>query len=76
MQQRVEGPGVEGRTVLVVDDVSTTGGSPLSATEALQEAGAEVVGVAVIVDRGGRAAVEAAGLDYRAAFSLADLGLD
>jgi orotate phosphoribosyltransferase len=56
--------------------VSTTGSSPLAAAEALQEAGAEVIGVAVVVDRGGRAAVEAAGLEYRAAFSLADLGLE
>ena len=61
--------------VLVVEDVSTTGGSPLTAAEALQEAGAEVVAVAVIVDRGARAAVEAAGFEYRAAFELSDLGL-
>ena len=32
-------------------------------------------GVAVIVDRGARAAIEAAGLEYRSAFTLADLGL-
>ena len=75
MQRRIEGPDVAGRSVLVVEDVSTTGSSPLTAVEALQEAGAEVVAVAVIVDRGARAAVEAAGLEYRAVFSLADLGL-
>ena len=75
LQRRIEGPDVAGRAVLVVDDVSTTGSSPLAAVEALQEAGAEVLGVAVIVDRGGRAAVEAAGLEYRAAYDLADLGL-
>ncbi|GAB4080813.1 orotate phosphoribosyltransferase [Modestobacter muralis] len=75
MQRRIEGPDVAGRTVLVVEDVSTTGSSPLAAVEALQEAGAEVVAVAVIVDRGARAAVEAAGLEYRAVFTLADLDL-
>jgi orotate phosphoribosyltransferase len=75
MQQRVEGPSVTGRRVLVVEDVSTTGGSPLAAVEALREAGAVVVGVAVIVDRGARSAIEAAGLEYRSAFTLADLGL-
>jgi orotate phosphoribosyltransferase len=75
LQRRIEGPDVEGRTVLVVEDVSTTGGSPLTAAEALQDAGAEVIGVAVIVDRGGRAAVEAAGFEYRAAYELTDLGL-
>jgi orotate phosphoribosyltransferase len=73
MQRRIEGPEVAGRSV--VEDVSTTGSSPLTAVEALQEAGAEVVAVAVIVDRGARAAVEAAGLEYRAVFSLEDLGL-
>ena len=75
LQRRIEGPDVEGRAVLVVEDVSTTGSSPLTAAEALQEAGAEVIGVAVIVDRGGRAAVEQAGFEYRAAFELGDLGL-
>ena len=75
MQQRIEGPSVTGRRVLVVEDVSTTGGSPLTAVEALREAGATVVGVATIVDRGARAAIEAAGLEYRSAYTLADLGL-
>jgi orotate phosphoribosyltransferase len=75
MQQRVEGPAVAGRRVLVVEDVSTTGGSPLTAVEALREAGATVVGVATIVDRGARPAIEAAGLEYRSAYTLADLGL-
>ena len=75
MQRRVEGPDVADRRVLVVEDVSTTGGSPLTAIDALNEAGASVVGVAVIVDRGAREAIEAAGHEYRAAFTLADLGL-
>jgi orotate phosphoribosyltransferase len=75
MQQRVEGPSVSGRRVLVVEDVSTTGSSPLTAVEALREAGATVVGVATIVDRGARAAIEAAGLEYRSAYTLDDLGL-
>lgn len=77
LQQRVEGPAVSGRRVLVVEDTSTTGGSPLTAVQALREAGAEVVAVAVIVDRssGAREKIHEAGLDYRAAFGLADLGL-
>jgi orotate phosphoribosyltransferase len=74
LQRRVEGPDVKGRRVLAVEDTSTTGGSVLTAVEALREAGAEVVGVAVIVDRGAEKAVRAAGLSYRSAFSLADLG--
>jgi orotate phosphoribosyltransferase len=77
LQRRIEGPDVAGRRVLVVEDTSTTGGSALTAVEAVREAGAEVVGVAVIVDRGtgAREAVEAAGLAYRFAVSAHDLGL-
>ena len=75
MQQRIEGPSVAGRRVLVVEDTSTTGSSPLTAVEALREAGAEIAGVAMIVDRGGVDVIEQAGLDCRAAYSLAELGL-
>lgn len=77
LQRRIEGPEVAGRRVLAVEDTSTTGGSVLTAVEALRQAGAQVVGVAVIVDRdtGSRQAIEAAGLPYRAAYGLEDLGL-
>ena len=51
MQRRVEGPDIVGRRVLVVEDTTTTGNSPLTAVRALREAGAEVVGVATVVDR-------------------------
>lgn len=77
LQRRIEGPDVAGRRVLAVDDTSTTGGSVLTAVEALRAAGASVVGVAVIVDRdtGARERVEAAALPYRYALSASDLGL-
>ena len=77
LQRRIEGPDVVGRRVLAVEDTSTTGGSVLTAVEALRAAGADVVGVAVIVDRdtGARERVEAAGLPYRFAISSRDLGL-
>jgi orotate phosphoribosyltransferase len=75
LQRRIEGPDVAGRRVLAVEDTSTTGGSVLTAVEALREAGADVVAVAVIVERGARPRVEAAGLPYLAAFELTDLGL-
>jgi orotate phosphoribosyltransferase len=75
LQRRIEGPDVAGRRVLAVEDTSTTGGSVLTAVEALREAGAEVVGVAVIVERGAAPAIEAAGLPYVAAYTLGDLGL-
>ncbi|MDQ4085450.1 MAG: orotate phosphoribosyltransferase [Actinomycetota bacterium] len=77
LQRRIEGPDVAGRRVLAVEDTSTTGGSVLTAVAALREAGAEVVAVAVIVDRatGAREKVEAEGLEYRYAVGLEDLGL-
>lgn len=75
LQRRIEGPEVDGLRVVAVEDTSTTGSSVLTAVDALREAGAEVIGVAVIVDRGAGEAVRAAGLPYRAAFTLSDLEL-
>ena len=77
LQRRIEGPDVAGRTVVAVEDTSTTGGSVMTAVEALREVGANVAAVAVIVDRdtGARQVVEAAGLPYIALFSHTDLGL-
>ncbi|TWF94743.1 orotate phosphoribosyltransferase [Saccharopolyspora dendranthemae] len=77
MQRQIEGPDVTGRRVLAVEDTSTTGGSVLTAVEALREGGAEVVGVATVVDRdtGAREAIEEAGLPYRTLLGLSDLGL-
>ncbi|HEX4833084.1 MAG TPA: orotate phosphoribosyltransferase [Trebonia sp.] len=75
LQRRVEGPDVRGRRVLAVEDTSTTGQSVLTAVDALLAAGADVVGVAVLVERGARPRVEERGLPYRAAFELPDLGL-
>lgn len=75
LQRRIEGPDVKGKRVLAVEDTSTTGGSVLTAVEALKEAGAIVVGIAVIVERGAKQTILDAGLEYRAAFSLSDLGL-
>ncbi len=75
LQRRIEGPDVAGRRVLAVEDTSTTGASVLTAVDALREAGAEVVGVAVIVERGAREPVTARGLPYLAAYDIGDLGL-
>ena len=74
LQRRIEGPDIKGRKVLAVEDTSTTGESVLTAVEALKEAGAIVVGVAVIVERGARSRVELASLPYLAAYELKDLG--
>jgi orotate phosphoribosyltransferase len=76
--RQVEGPDVAGKRVIVLEDTSTTGGSPLAAIEALLKVGAEIAGVAVVVDRntGAREVIEAAGYPYYAAIGLEDLGLD
>ena len=78
MQRRVEGPDITGRRVLVVEDTTTTGNSPLTAVQAVREAGAEVVGVATVVDRatGADDVIRAEGIEYRALLGLADLGLE
>lgn len=77
MQRLIEGADVAGQRVLVVEDTSTTGASPLAAVRAVRDAGGEVVGVATVVDRntGAAEAIEAQGLLFRSALGLADLGL-
>lgn len=79
MGRQVEGPSVEGRKVLVLEDTSTTGGSALTAVEGVRKAGGNVVAVAVIVDRdtGAKEKIEAeTGVPYLFAFGKDELGLD
>lgn len=77
MGKQIEGPSVEGRRVLAVEDTSTTGASVLKAVDALQEHGAVVIGVATVIDRdtGAAEAVHERGLPYRYLLDLTDLGL-
>lgn len=76
--RQVEGPDVAGKRVVVLEDTSTTGGSPLTAAAALERAGATVAAVCTVVDRatGARERIEEAGYPYRYAIGLTDLGLD
>lgn len=76
--KQVEGPDLAGKRVIVLEDTSTTGGSPLKAIDALLAVGAEIAAVAVVVDRatGAREVIEAAGYRYLAAIRLSDLGLE
>lgn len=77
MQRQIEGPDIAGRPVVILEDTSTTGGSPITALKAARQAGADVRGVAVIVDRntGARQKIEALGVPYHHLFDLDDLGL-
>lgn len=79
MGRQVEGPSIEGRKVVVLEDTSTTGGSALTAVEGVRAAGGDVQAVAVIVDRdtGAKERIEAeAGVPCLYAYSKTDLGLD
>ena len=77
MGRQVEGPDVKGKNVVVLEDTSTTGASPLTAAEALVNAGANVLAIATVVDRntGAKEAIESKGFRYYSAISLSDLGL-
>jgi orotate phosphoribosyltransferase len=76
------GRGIEGNfgvgfEVVIVEDVITTGGSARKAIQAVEDAGARVLGVLAVVDRGegGRAALEAEGRTVVALMSAEDLGV-
>ncbi|MFE3191197.1 orotate phosphoribosyltransferase [Nocardia sp. NPDC059240] len=77
MQRQIEGPDIVGKRVLVVEDTTTTGNSPITAVRALRDAGAIVVGVATVVDRetGADGIIAAEGLEYRSILGLKDLAL-
>jgi orotate phosphoribosyltransferase len=71
----IEGPFRAGDRVAVIEDVITTGGSALRATQAIRAAGGVVAGVLALVDReeGGRQALEGAGLPVLALVRASDI---
>lgn len=75
--RQVEGFLRPGAKVVIVDDVCTTGGSTITAIEAVRAAGMEVIGILCLVDReqGGRANIEAAatGAPFISAFTANDV---
>ena len=75
--KRIEGCFVPGATVVVVDDVITTGRSAEQAIRAVTAEGGRVVGVLAVVDReeGGRATLEGAGYQVEALLTARALGL-
>jgi orotate phosphoribosyltransferase len=75
--KQIEGVILAGEKVVLVEDVVTTGGAALGAVETLRQAGAEVLGVLVVVDReqGGAEAFAAAHVPYQALFTKSELGL-
>jgi orotate phosphoribosyltransferase len=77
LQRRIEGPPLTPQDrCVIVEDVVTTGGSTLTAIEALHDAGQEICGVISVLDRlaGGGATIErAAGAPYVALTTIDDL---
>ena len=70
------GPGetMSGKRVVIVEDVTTTGGSAIKAADAIRASGATIVRVITIVDRqdGAAEAFAAAGLEFKPLLTLAD----
>lgn len=77
-QRQIEGCWEKGSSVVVVEDVMTTGQSALRAAEVVSDAGMVVLGILALVDRseGGRAAIEARGHAVHCLLTLQDLGLN
>jgi len=75
MQKQIEGPDIAGRNIIIVEDTTTTGASPIAAIEAVRAAGATPLAVATIVDRdtGAREKIEALGVPYLPLLNLTDL---
>lgn len=73
----MEGKIEAGDTVVVIEDVLTTGGQVLEAVKSLESAGATVTGILGVLDRqeGARENIESAGYKFEALFTTGDLGI-
>ena len=65
----------KGMSVVILEDVITTGGSSLRAIEVTEKEGYNVKGIVAILDRleGGKEAIESKGYLFRSIFTLKDL---
>jgi orotate phosphoribosyltransferase len=70
--------GIDQPSVVLVEDVVTSGGSSLRSIQGLREAGLTCDYAIAIVDRleGGREALEAEGIEFRSIFTKADFGIE
>jgi orotate phosphoribosyltransferase len=69
-KKRVDGTDIAGKTVVILEDVTTTGASAMDAVKAVEEAGANVALVLSILDRGEGAAelYAKAGIPFKSLF--------
>jgi len=76
--KQIEGRFEPGDRVTVIEDVVTTGGDSLRSAQALRDAGAEVIQLVVVLDRGegGEESIRSAGIPYSPLFRITDLELD
>ena len=74
----VEGPVEPGQRVVIVEDVTTTGGSSLLAIDRVQEFGLVVERVVTVIDRlaGAKDAFAARGIPLESLVTIRDLGLE
>ncbi len=74
----VEGVLNAGETVVIVEDVMTTGGQVLESCKVLSEMGVKIDRVIGVIDRleGARENIEKAGYRFDAIFTTRDLGID
>jgi len=73
--KQFEGPDPKNKTILIVEDIATTGGQVLEAAKALKEAGAKVTKIVAVIDRqeGARENIEKAGFTFESLFTKVDL---
>ena len=73
----VEGILNAGETVIIVEDVLTTGGQVLEAAKSLKDAGAKIDRIVAVIDRmeGARQNIESAGYVFESLFTTVDLGI-
>jgi orotate phosphoribosyltransferase len=75
--KQLEGVLNAGETVLIVEDVLTTGGQVIEAAQTLKDAGAKIDRIVAVIDRmeGARENIEKAGYTFEALFTTVDLGI-
>ncbi len=73
----VEGVLNAGETVMIVEDIMTTGGQVLEAVKSLEQAGAKIDKIVGVIDRmeGARENIESAGYRFESLFTVRDLGV-